>query len=108
MHLQTLSKKHLGLMAIVIITLNVLGWGMLWALKEVDIAVLGIGVLAYFFGLRHAFDADHIAAIDNVTRKMRQEGKMPVGVGFFFALGHATVVMLLSMIIVFVVRSAAG
>ena len=105
--MNALSKKHLGLIGLVIVTLNVFGWGMLWALKEVDVAVLGIGVLAYFFGLRHAFDADHIAAIDNVTRKLRQEGKMPVGVGFFFALGHATVVMLLSMIIVFVVRSAA-
>ena len=103
----TLSKKKIGYIAGVVLTLNLLGWGMLWALKEVDVAVLGIGVLAYFFGLRHAFDADHIAAIDNVTRKLRQEGKMPVGVGFFFALGHATVVMLLSMIIVFVVRSAA-
>lgn len=94
-------------MAIIIISLNILGWGMLWGLRNLDVAVLGIGALAYFFGLRHAFDADHIAAIDNVTRKMRQEGKMPVAVGFFFALGHATVVLLLSMIIVFIVRSAA-
>jgi high-affinity nickel-transport protein len=107
MHLGRLSKIHLGLMAAVVIGLNLLGWGMLWSLKNIDVAVVGIGVLAFFFGLRHAFDADHIAAIDNVTRKMRQEGKMPVGVGFFFALGHATVVLLLSMIIVFFVRSAA-
>ena len=54
--------------------------------------LLGTALLAYSFGLRHAVDADHIAAIDNVTRKLMQEGKRPVSVGFFFALGHSTVV----------------
>ena len=49
-------------------------------------------MLAYTFGLRHAFDADHIAAIDNTTRKLLQEGKRPLGVGFFFSLGHSTIV----------------
>lgn len=58
--------------------------------------LLGTALLAYGFGLRHAVDADHIAAIDNVTRKMMQEGKRPVSVGFFFALGHSTVVLLAS------------
>jgi high-affinity nickel-transport protein len=56
-------------------------------------------MLAYAFGLRHAFDADHIAAIDNVTRKLMQEGKRPVAVGFFFSLGHSTIVVLLSIAI---------
>ena len=56
--------------------------------------LLGTAVLAYGFGLRHAVDADHIAAIDNVTRKLMQEGKRPVGVGLFFAMGHSTVVIL--------------
>ena len=56
--------------------------------------LLGTALLAYGFGLRHAVDADHIAAIDNVTRKLMQQGKRPVGVGFFFALGHSTVVLL--------------
>jgi high-affinity nickel-transport protein len=56
--------------------------------------LLGTALLAYGFGLRHAVDADHIAAIDNVTRKLMQEGKRPVSVGFFFALGHSTVVIL--------------
>jgi high-affinity nickel-transport protein len=55
---------------------------------------LGTALLAYGFGLRHAVDADHIAAIDNVTRKLMQEGKRPVSVGFFFAMGHSTVVIL--------------
>ena len=56
--------------------------------------LLGTALLAYGFGLRHAVDADHIAAIDNVARKLMQEGKRPVGVGLFFALGHSTVVIL--------------
>src|SRR6202034_1611406 len=55
--------------------------------------LLGTAFLAYSFGLRHAVDADHIAAIDNVTRKLMQEGKRPVGVGFMFSRGHSTVVV---------------
>jgi len=54
--------------------------------------LLGTALLAYTFGLRHAVDADHIAAIDNVTRKLMQQGKRPVAVGFFFSLGHSTIV----------------
>ena len=67
-----------------------------WALYlfEQKPLLLGTAFLAYGFGLRHAVDADHIAAIDNVTRKLMQSGKRPVGVGFFFALGHATVLLL--------------
>src|ERR1700761_9251555 len=56
--------------------------------------LLGTAFLAYSFGLRHAVDADHIAAIDNVTRKLMQEGKQPVSVGFMFSLGHSTIVLL--------------
>jgi nickel/cobalt transporter (NiCoT) family protein len=59
--------------------------------------LIGTAILAYSLGLRHAIDADHIAAIDNVTRKLMQEGKRPVAVGFFFALGHSTVVVLASV-----------
>jgi high-affinity nickel-transport protein len=61
--------------------------------------LLGTALLAYSFGLRHAVDADHIAAIDNVTRKLMQEGKRPVGVGFFFSLGHSTIVVLAAVAI---------
>jgi high-affinity nickel-transport protein len=61
--------------------------------------LLGTAFLAYTFGLRHAVDADHIAAIDNVTRKLMQEGKRPVSVGFFFSLGHSTIVIVLSLIV---------
>src|SRR3984885_15836277 len=61
--------------------------------------LMGTAFLAYSFGLRHAVDADHIAAMDNVTRKLMQEGKRPVAVGFMFSLGHSTVVLLGSMAI---------
>src|SRR5208337_1203294 len=61
--------------------------------------LLGTAFLAYTFGLRHAVDADHIAAIDNVTRKLMQQGKRPVGVGFFFSLGHSTIVVIASLLV---------
>jgi nickel/cobalt transporter (NiCoT) family protein len=61
--------------------------------------LLGTAALAYSFGLRHAFDADHIAAIDNVTRKLMHEGRRPVGVGLFFSLGHSTIVVALTVAI---------
>src|SRR6202041_4031437 len=71
----------------------------LWAfvLFSDDSVKLGTALLAYSLGLRHAVDADHIAAIDNVTRKLIQDGKRPITVGFFFALGHSTVVVVASV-----------
>ncbi|MGH7227375.1 MAG: HoxN/HupN/NixA family nickel/cobalt transporter, partial [Gemmataceae bacterium] len=70
--------------------------------------LLGTAFLAYSFGLRHAFDADHIAAIDNVTRKLMQEGKRPVAVGFFFSLGHSTVVVGLAVAIALTTAALQG
>src|SRR5258708_29288591 len=61
--------------------------------------LLGTAFLAYTFGLRHGVDADHIAAIDNVTRKLMQEGERPLSVGFFFSLGHSTIVVVASLIV---------
>jgi high-affinity nickel-transport protein len=82
-----------------LIGVNAGAW--LWALLALHHypVLLGTALLAYTFGLRHAVDADHIAAIDNVTRKLMQEGKRPVAVGFFFSLGHSTVVFGLSVAI---------
>ena len=78
--------------------LHLLGWGIMLLLVAPRYPVmLGLGGLAYTFGLRHAFDADHISAIDNTTRKLLQEGKKPLGVGFFFSLGHSTVVFLIAL-----------
>src|SRR5262249_29692174 len=77
--------------------LHLLGWGLFFAYARHDPALAGLGTLAYTFGLRHAFDADHIAAIDNTTRKLLQDGKRPLGVGFFFSLGHSTIVFVLTI-----------
>ena len=76
--------------------LHVAGWGLFVYYSGRYPALAGLGVLAYTFGLRHAFDADHIAAIDNTTRKLLQQGKRPLGVGFFFSLGHSTIVLSLT------------
>jgi high-affinity nickel-transport protein len=76
--------------------LHLLGWGLFLFFARSNPALAGLGTLAYTFGLRHAFDADHIAAIDNTTRKFLQEEKRPLGVGFFFSLGHSSVVLVLT------------
>jgi len=90
--------KVIGMYA-VLIAFNIAAW--LWALAEFHDSplLLGTAFLAYSFGLRHAFDADHIAAIDNVTRKLMQEGRRPIAVGFFFSLGHSTIVIALAVAI---------
>ncbi|TAN34771.1 HoxN/HupN/NixA family nickel/cobalt transporter [bacterium] len=77
--------------------LHVAGWGLLLVYGAQHPSLLALGGLAYTFGLRHAFDADHISAIDNTTRKLLQSGRKPVGVGFFFSLGHSTVVFLIAV-----------
>jgi high-affinity nickel-transport protein len=92
----SLRGKIIGI-ALLLIAFNLLTWaGAFVAFHDYPV-LLGTALLAYTFGLRHAVDADHIAAIDNVTRKLMQEGKRPVSVGFFFSLGHSTVVVLLSV-----------
>src|SRR2546426_8204751 len=77
--------------------LHIAGWGLLLLYGAGHPTILALGGLAYTFGLRHAFDADHISAIDNTTRKLLQDGRKPVGVGFFFSLGHSTVVFLIAV-----------
>jgi high-affinity nickel-transport protein len=88
-----LRGKVIGIYGI-LFAFNVAAW--LWAIVAFRHypLLLGTALLAYSFGLRHAVDADHIAAIDNVTRKLMQEGKRPVAVGFMFSLGHSTIVVL--------------
>jgi high-affinity nickel-transport protein len=82
-----------------LISVNILIWVVALIAFHSYPLLLGTAVLAYSFGLRHAVDADHIAAIDNVTRKLMQENKRPVSVGFFFSLGHSTVVIAASVAI---------
>jgi nickel/cobalt transporter (NiCoT) family protein len=84
--------------------LHVLGGGLLLVYGASHPGFLALGGLAYTFGLRHAFDADHISAIDNTTRKMLQSGRKPVSVGFFFSLGHSTVVFLIAVALGFAVK----
>jgi nickel/cobalt transporter (NiCoT) family protein len=84
---------------IILLAANVAAWAWAFAAFHNYPLLLGTAMLAYTFGLRHAFDADHIAAIDNVTRKLMQEGQRPVGVGLFFSLGHSTIVVALSIAI---------
>jgi nickel/cobalt transporter (NiCoT) family protein len=89
-------KARLAAIYGVLAVLNIGAW--LWALAAFHDkpALLGVALVIYGLGLRHAVDADHIAAIDNVTRKLMQENKRPVSVGFFFAMGHSTIVILVA------------
>lgn len=82
-----------------LIGVNVLVWIISLLLFGHSAFLLGLAITAYSFGLRHAVDADHISAIDNVTRKLLQENKRPVAVGFFFSLGHSTIVVAFSVVI---------
>ena len=106
---------RLGSMLAVIVALHVIGWLTLVLLVEpARFSVggkafgVGIGLTAYTLGMRHAFDADHIAAIDNTTRKLMNDGQRPLAVGFFFALGHSTVVFALAVLLAAGVKSIVG
>jgi high-affinity nickel-transport protein len=91
-----------------VVTLNIAGWSLyLYYSNNVTTAsaFAAAGTLAYVLGIRHAFDADHIAAIDDTTRLMLLRGRRPVGVGFFFAMGHSAVVLVLALIVAFAARS---
>ena len=80
---------------LIVISLHILGFGLLY-LANTNHLLLGMGLLAYTLGLRHAFDADHIAAIDNTVRKLIQQQRNPLGVGFYFSIGHSTVVFFMA------------
>jgi high-affinity nickel-transport protein len=101
-----------GGMVAMVVGLNVAGWVMLAAavsghyhISKTEIFGFGTGILAYTLGMRHAFDADHIAAIDNTTRKLVSDGKRPLSVGFFFSLGHSTIVFVLALLLNFGIRA---
>jgi high-affinity nickel-transport protein len=95
-----------------VIGLHVLGFAMLAAaagghyhITKTEVFGFGTGILAYTLGMRHAFDADHIAAIDNTTRKLVSDGQRPLSVGFFFSLGHSSVVFVLALLLNFGIRA---
>jgi nickel/cobalt transporter (NiCoT) family protein len=92
--------RLLGLYGVIAL-LHGLGCGLFLYYSAHHPALVGLGFVAYMFGLRHAFDADHIAAVDDTVRYMLQKGKRPLGIGFFFSLGHSTVVLALAVAIIF-------
>ncbi len=110
------QRRTLVLMSAVVVGLHVIGFVTLFALVapghyavgKTGVFTVGIGVTAYTLGLRHAFDADHISAIDNTTRALMRQGKRPLTVGFWFSLGHSTIVFALSLLISLGVRSLDG
>src|ERR1700693_644639 len=100
-------QRTLGLSAALVLA-NLAAWVWAYLAFRDQPVLLGTAFLAYSLGLRHALDADHIAAIDNVTRKLMQAGKRPVGVGLFFALGHSTVVVAASIAVALAAQAASA
>src|SRR6476620_996503 len=90
----TRQKAKIAATYVLLIAANVGAWLWAWAAFSDRPVLMGTAMLAYTFGLRHAFDADHIAAIDNVVRKLMQEKKKPLLVGLFFSLGHSSIVII--------------
>ena len=93
------AKARIGGLYVLLVGFNLAAWGWAFVAFHRFPVLLGTAFLAYSFGLRHAVDADHIAAIDNVTRKLMQQGKQPVTVGLMFSLGHSTIVIVGSIAI---------
>jgi high-affinity nickel-transport protein len=108
--------RRAAVLAAVVAGLHIAGFGILlgavvpahYDLGQSGVFGLGIGLTAYTLGLRHAFDADHIGAIDNTTRKLMAEGQRPLSVGFFFSLGHSTIVFALGLLVVLGVRGLSS
>ena len=106
---------RLGSMLTVIVVLHLVGWiTLVFIVDPARLSLggkafgIGVGLTAYILGLRHAFDADHIAAIDNTTRKLMNDGQRPLAVGFFFSLGHSTVVFGLALLLATGVKAIIG
>jgi len=106
---------RLGSMSAVIVALHLIGWlTLVFLVEPAQLSVggkafgVGIGLTAYTLGMRHAFDADHIAAIDNTTRKLMNDGQRPLAVGFFFSLGHSSVVFGLAVLLAAGMKTLVG
>src|SRR5207302_7381654 len=109
------ERVRVGGMAAVVMGLTVLGWGTLVLLVvpgHYSVGTktfgIGVGVTAYTLGMRHASDADHISAIDNTTRKLMASEQRPLSVGFWFSLGHSTVVFALALLLGVGVKALVG
>jgi len=99
------EKIRIVIIFSVLITITAVGFSAAFVIGKIAVVLGGLGIVAYVFGLRHGVDADHIAAIDNTTRKLMQEGKRPYTVGLWFSLGHSTVVVALIIALIFATRA---
>ena len=110
------DRRSIAAMSAVVVALHAFGWGVLVlgvapqhiTLGSAGVFGVGLGVTAYLLGVRHAFDADHIAVIDNTTRKLVGEGRRSASAGFWFSLGHSSVVFALALLLALGVRALAG
>ncbi len=93
------GKQHVFIFPACCVVINLIGFVLYFIASKEDPLILGIGLTAYLLGLRHAFDADHIAAIDNTVRKLIAQKQDANGVGFYFSLGHSTVVIIMSILL---------
>jgi high-affinity nickel-transport protein len=101
------EKIKIAIIFSVLITITIIGFSAAFVIGKIAVVLAGLGIVAYVFGLRHGVDADHIAAIDNTTRKLMQEGKRPCTVGMWFSLGHSTIVVALIVALVLATRTVA-
>ncbi len=92
----------------ILIAITAFGFISAFYIGQIAVVLGGLGIVAYVFGLRHGVDADHIAAIDNTTRKLMQEGKRPYTVGMWFSLGHSTVVVAMIVALIFATRAVTA
>ncbi len=99
------EKIKITLIFTTIITVTAIGFCAAFIIGQIAVVLAGLGIVAYVFGLRHGVDADHIAAIDNTTRKLMQEGKRPITVGMWFSLGHSTVVVVFIIALIVATRA---
>src|ERR1700744_1876109 len=110
------QRRTVGLMIAAVTGLHIVGFAVLfgvvapnhYSLGASGTFTVGIGITAYTLGMRHAFDADQISAIDNTTRKLMAEGKRPMSVGFWFSLGHSTIVFALALLLSIGIKSLDG
>jgi high-affinity nickel-transport protein len=107
-NLSSNEKIKIAIIFSVLIAITAVGFSAAFIIGKIAVVLAGLGIVAYVFGLRHGVDADHIAAIDNTTRKLMQEGKRPFTVGMWFSLGHSTVVVGLIIGLVVATRAVAG
>ena len=101
------EKIKIAIIFSILLTVTALGFSAAFVIGKIAVVLAGLGIVAYVFGLRHGVDADHIAAIDNTTRKLMQEGKRPCTVGMWFSLGHSTVVVALIIGLIVATRAVA-